>query len=154
MRTIKKIFLLPVFIILTVSACRNDEDIDISKNPYDRIIGSWELEMVNTDDVSSQNIVWTFLKDGKWTASKPTTFPMPESGDSSVAQVFSFEDGWVYDTDNDVISGYMALSSPSSVSNFPYRFEINRKQLMISFEPRDVNYVVPPTPLVYYFKKE
>ena len=122
-----------------------------STNPYERIVGSWKLIKVNDEDKASQNIVMTFNADGTWTVSNPTTVSTTESNPQDmVAQVVSFEDGWVYNTDGDVISGYLDLQSPS-VAYFPYRFELKRKELMLSFEPRYTYYIMAPTPNVGYY---
>ena len=122
-----------------------------STNPYERIVGSWKLIKVNDEDKASQNIVMTFNADGTWTVSNPTTVSTTESHPQDMgAQVVSFEDGWEYNADGDVISGYLDLQSPS-VLYFPYRFELKRKELMFSFEPRNVYYIMAPTPSVRYY---
>ena len=128
-----------------------DPMIVASTNPYERIIGSWKLIKVNDEDKASQNIVMTFNADGTWTVSNPTIVSTTESDSQDIgAQVVSFEDGWVYNADSDVISGYLDLQSPS-VFYFPYRFELKGKELMLSFEPRDVRYIMAPTPSVRYY---
>ena len=145
-------------------ACSNDDDMnkineiptnEASTNPNERIVGSWLLIKDNEDDISSQNIVLTFLTDGTWSAYNPqaTSIMKSDSQDQlDFKQLISFEDGWEYDAEKDVISGYLALSTPS-VMGFPYRFELKRKELMISFEPRGVKYIVAPTPMVYYYRR-
>ena len=59
-----------------------------------------------------------------------------------------------YNAEKDIISGHMDLISPSLASPFPYRFELKRKELMLSYRPRGEIYVMPPTPMVYYFKRK
>lgn len=154
------IFLLEIGSMLM--ACSSDDDMnktneiltnETSTNPKERIVGSWLLIKDNEDDVSSQNIVMTFLTDGTWIAHNPQAASIIKSDSQDqldFKQLISFEEGWEYDAEKDVISGYLALSSPS-VMGFPYRFELKRKELMISFEPRGVNYIVAPTPMVYYY---
>ena len=157
------IFLLAVGSMLM--ACSSDDDMNKtneiptnegSTNPNERIVGSWLLIKDNEDDMTSQNVVLTFLTDGTWIAYNPraTSIMKSDSQDQlDFKQLVSFEEGWEYDAEKDVISGYLALSSPS-VMGFPYRFELKRKELMISYEPRGVVYFKAPTPMVYcYIRK-
>ena len=146
------------------SACSNDDDMnkineiqtnETSTNPNERIVGSWLLIKDNEVDISFQTIIWTFMADGTWSVYNPMTTSFMESYSQDqldIKQLVSFEEGWEYDAEKDVISGYLALSAPS-VMGFPYRFELKRKELMISFEPRGVNYIVAPTPMVYYYRR-
>lgn len=145
-------------------ACSNDDDMnktneiltnETSTNPNERIVGSWLLIKDNEVDISFQTIIWTIMADGTWSVYNPMTTSFMESDSQDqldIKQLISFEDGWEYDAEKDVISGYLALSTPS-VMGFPYRFELKRKELMISFEPRGVNYIVAPTPMVYYYRR-
>ena len=117
-----------------------------STNPEERIVGSWLLVRYNEDDVSSQNKGYTFMEDRTWTASPP----LPSGESNPDHQVVTFEDGWVYDAEKDVISGYLDLHSPST-EQFPYRFEMKRKELVLSYEPRELYYCMPPSPMVWYY---
>lgn len=147
------------------TACSNDDGMnkideiatnETSTNPNERIVGSWLLVKENEDDRSSQNVVLTFFPDGTWSESNPLASTVIESKSQDqldIKQLVSFEDGWAYDAYKDNISGYLALSSPS-VMGFPYRFELKRKELLISFEPRGLVYIVAPTPRVYYYKRK
>jgi len=161
----KKKFCIMMGMLLSLgmfSACSNDDDMnktneiptnEASTNPNERIVGSWLLIKENEDDISSQNIVWTFLADGTWSAYNPraTSIMKSDSQDQlDFKQLVSFDEGWEYDAEKDVISGYLALTD-SSVPDYPYRFELKRKELMISFEPRGVVYFMAPTPMVYYY---
>ena len=162
----KKVLIMMSMLLSLVmfSACSSDDDMnktneiltnETSTNPKERIVGSWLLIKDNEDDVSSQNIVLTFLTDGTWSAHNPQAASIIKSDSQDqldFKQLVSFEEGWEYDAEKDVISGYLALSAPS-VMGFPYRFELKRKELMISFEPRGVNYIVAPTPMVYYYRR-
>lgn len=168
------LFVFSTLLILgSFCACSNSDEIDIkstdgssdieegtgndmsvtyetSTDPKERIVGSWLLVKCNEDDMSSQNKVCTFMEDGTWTVSPQP--PVSELPTPDVDQVVAFEDGWAYDADKDVISGYLDLHSPSAM-NFPYRFELKRKELILSFEPRGM-YFMPPTPMVrYYIRK-
>ena len=143
---------------VSLSGCSSDEDNEADKtnvastNPYERIVGSWKLIKVNDENKVSKNIVMTFKADGTWTVSNPTTVSTTESDPQDmVAQVVSFEDGWVYNADGDVISGYLDLQSPSVAAYFPYRFELKRKELMLSYEPRYAYYIMAPTLSVHYY---
>lgn len=159
MMKINILYMLAAVIIL--AACNNDNDMvkadEASTNPYERIIGSWLLVKYNEEDQSSQGKVWTFMTDGTWFISDPTASPVTESDsqeEMEIRQVVSFEDGWTYNAEKDIISGHMDLISPSLASPFPYRFELKRKELMLSYRPRGEIYVMPPTPMVYYFKRK
>jgi len=159
---IKSLLHLTLLFVLAVSSvslsgCSSDEDNEADKtnvastNPYERIVGSWKLIKVNDENKVSQNIVMTFNADGTWTVSNPTTVSTTESHPlDMVAQVVSFEDAWVYNADSDVISGYLDLQSPS-VAYFPYRFELKRKELILSYAPRYTYYIMAPTPSVRYY---
>ena len=150
-----KTFMTLVVIMITsmaLAGCSSDDNNRREASPYpqNRIIGSWKLVKVNDVDKSSENIVYTFIEDGTWTVSGLT----PSEGTASeegVSRLVSFEDGWSYDKVNDVITGYLDLASPSFPSRFPYRFELKREELMLSFEPRGMVYILPPTPDVRYF---
>ena len=145
-------------------ACSNDDDMnktneiltnETSTNPNERIVGSWLLIKDNEVDISFQTIIWTIMADGTWIAHNPQAASIIKSDSQDqldFKQLISFEEGWEYDAEKDVISGYLALSSPS-VMGFPYRFELKRKELMISFEPRGVKYFRAPTPEVYYYRR-
>ena len=147
------------------SACSNDDDMnktneiptnETSTNPNERIVGSWLLIKDNEVDISFQTIIWTIMADGTWSVYNPMTTSFMESDSQDqldIKQLISFEDDWEYDAEKDVISGYLALSSPSVISRYPYRFELKRKELMISFEPRGVKYFRAPTPEVYYYRR-
>lgn len=159
MMKINILYMLAAVIIL--AACNNDNDTvkadETSTNPYERIIGSWLLVKYNEEDQSSQGKVWTFMTDGTWFISDPTASPVTESDsqeEMEIRQVVSFEDGWTYNAEKDIISGHMDLISPSLASPFPYRFELKRKELMLSYRPRGEIYVMPPTPMAYYFKRK
>ena len=117
-----------------------------STNPKERIVGSWLLVKFNEEDLSLQNKVHTFMEDGTWTVSPP----LLSVESPSDHQVVTFEDGWAYNADKDVIFGYLDLYSPST-EGFPYRFEMKRKELILSYEPRVMFYCMPPTPMVYYY---
>ena len=162
----KKVFMMMSMLLSLgmFSACGNDDDMnktneiptnEASTNPNERIVGSWLLIKDNEIDISSQNIVLTFLTDGTWIAHNPQAASIIKSDSQDqldFKQLVSFEEGWEYDAEKDVISGYLALSAPS-VMGFPYRFELKRKELMISFEPRGAKYFRAPTPMVYYYRR-
>ena len=137
----------------------NEDDFDINETstiPNVRIVGSWELVKKNEDDCSYQNIVWTFLADGTWIVSDPTT-PSVTEPDSlekrDIKQMVSFEVGWKYDAEKDAIYGYLYLTSPSLITPVPYLFVLERKKLMLRevFVPQDQVSIIPPYPNTYFF---
>jgi len=65
----------------------------------------------------------------------------------------SFEGGWKYDAENDAISGYLNLTSPSLITPVPYLFVLEREKLMLYevFVPQDQVSFIPPFPNTYSF---
>ncbi len=133
--------------------CEDSSDVGASTNPSERIVGSWRLLKVNEDDKSSQNIIWTFCKDGTWESSDIQNELIVESDSASqmmVSNIISFEEDWAYDIGNDAVSGYMDLFSPSTM-HYPYRFILKKRELQISFEPREWYNVTYPSSFVFSF---
>lgn len=143
-------------LMLVVIGCSSSTDEDVagtnesSTVPNERIVGSWKLIKINDEDVSNKDIFMTINADGTWTdISLPSIYEQTPS--SEVEQRLSFASDWMYDKDNDIISGYLSLYASSF--SFPYRYELKKKEFKMSYEPKDVVYVMPPTIEIQYFKR-
>ena len=158
--TMKKInvFMCMLLLLTIIVGCSSDNANNVHKsatNPKERIIGSWILVSTDADNLSSQNIIWTFSSDGTWSVSDALVLANTESDfHEQIKNLISFREDWEYDVDNDVILGYLSLTNPDPFAPFPYRFELKRKELMLSFEPQNKYYAIPPTPMVYFFKRK
>ena len=147
-------YLLFASMLVLMGCSSSDEDVvgtnENSTAPNERIVGSWKLIKVNDEDVSDKDIYMTINADGTWTNNSlpPVSEQAPSSG---VEQRLSFATDWVYDEDKDIISGCLSLFASSF--SFPYRFELKRTELKMSYEPQDVVYVMPPTIEIHYFKR-